>query len=121
VGVVDPDPVGTRTHLTAVRRRPVGDHVTSAKPHDSQTRQDIRRAESLMSLARGITRSESTANLKYDAAVSGVSVHAAALAFLSPDLPVATVPSPTARRRHLFAVPSGSDVAGSTGQMQSAG
>jgi hypothetical protein len=79
---------------------------------DRWARQDIRRAEVLMSLGRGLSDAESSALLRLRAAVGRVSLHEAALAVLAPigsDEPADArfVAAPRHRpKRHLFAVPS---------------
>jgi hypothetical protein len=81
--------------------------MTGTDPGDLQVRQDIHRAEVLMSLASGLPRDHSAASLKYEAALAGTSLHAAALASLFPgptEEPV--IEPPVRRRRHLFAVPA---------------
>jgi hypothetical protein len=102
--------------------------MTRETPDDRQARQDIHRAEVLMSLAQGLSSDESAAVLKRRAAAGGVSLHGAALAVLGPapsDEPTdpRSLRSPRHRHgRHLFAVPSGSDIdaAGSTAEIESA-
>lgn len=98
--------------------------MTGTDPGDLQARQDIHRAEVLMSLASGLPRDHSAAALKYEAALRGTSLHAAALASLFPDPPEKPVIEPPARRRrHLFAVPAEDEavVAASTGPVVSDG
>jgi hypothetical protein len=82
---------------------------------DRQATLDIRNAELLMSLAQGLTREESAGALKYRAATGGVSLHAAALAFVAPGPTAqaagASSSGPGSRPwRHLFAVPSGAEL-----------
>jgi hypothetical protein len=50
-----------------------------------QTRRDICRAEFLVALGQGLTRDQSAEALRYRAAAEGLSLHAAALAVLTPE------------------------------------
>jgi hypothetical protein len=88
--------------------------MTDQTPPVWHARQDIHRAEFLLSLNEGFTREDSVHALKYRAAVGGVSVHTAALRVLSDSSrpePAATEPAPPAQiPRHLFAVASGSEI-----------
>lgn len=99
--------------------------MTGTDPEDRQATVDIHRARVLLSLDQGIDMDASTRALKVRAALDGVSLHAAALAVLSPDpvdRPVEVRPEPTGwhrRHRHLFAVPSSGGDPASTGEIQS--
>ena len=77
--------------------------MTRMGSDELQTRRDICRAEFLVALARGITREESAAALRYRAAAEGLSLHAAALAVLTVE-PMDEVL--TARRSPPVAAPS---------------
>jgi len=88
-----------------------------------QTRQDICRAEFLVALARGLTRDQSAEALRYRAAAEGLSLHAAALAALTPE-PTDVVliarpsqPAQSPRRGHLSAFRSLA-AAGATAAME---
>jgi hypothetical protein len=123
VAQVDQDLVGFRS-LKSGGRRGIEKHVTGQTAPDRQARQDIRFAEFLLSLARGLTREESAGTLKYHAAASGVSLHTAALAVLSHNPSTepldARPPAPSRLRRHLIAVPSGHEIgAASTAEIAS--
>ena len=75
-------------------------------PEELQNRRDIRRAEVLLGLARGLTDAESAGALQHRAAVDRISLHAAALAVLSArptDDLMFTRPAPAGR--HLSLVP----------------
>ena len=86
-------------------------------PDELQTRRDICRAEFLVALVRGLTRDESAEALRYRAAVVGLSIHAAALAVLTPgpidELLIARSSRPTqsSRRGRLYALESPGAVA----------
>jgi hypothetical protein len=76
-------------------------------PEELQDRRDIRRAQVLLGLARGISSAESAGMLQHRAAVERISLHAAALEVLasSPtDDLVFTRPDPAGR--HLSVVPA---------------
>jgi len=77
-------------------------------PEDLQDRRDIRRAQVLLGLARGLTDTESAEALRRRAAAESVSLHAAALAVLS-DSPLddeLVFSRPVRTGRHLSAVAS---------------
>ena len=77
-------------------------------PEDLQDRRDIRRAQILLGLARGLTGAESAEALRRRAAAESVSLHAAALAVLS-DSPADDEPAfrrPVRTGRHLTPVAS---------------
>jgi hypothetical protein len=59
--------------------------MTRTSTEELQTRQDICRAEFLVALAQGLTRDQSAEALRYRAAVDQLSLHAAALAVLTPE------------------------------------
>ena len=60
-----------------------GGAMAHRSPEDLQDRRDIRRAQVLLGLARGLTDGESAEALRRRAAAESVSLHAAALAVLS--------------------------------------
>ena len=74
-----------------------------------QTKRDICQAAFLVALAQGLTRDQSGEALRYRAAAEGLSLHATALAVLTPkptdELPIAP-PAGTPTRRHLIALES---------------
>jgi hypothetical protein len=72
-----------------------------------QTRRDICRAEFLVALTRGLTRSESAEALRYHAAAEGLSLHAAALAALTPEPTDEVLVARSSRRRIRPAVGTG--------------
>lgn len=75
-------------------------------PEQLQNRRDIRRAEVLLGLARGLTGAESAGMLQHRAATECISLHAAALEVLAAGPtgePAFTRPQPTGR--HLSVVP----------------
>ena len=77
-------------------------------PEDLQDRRDIRRAQVLLGLARGLTDTQSAEALRRRAAAESVSLHAAALAVLS-DSPADDEPAfrrPVRTGRHLTPVAS---------------
>jgi hypothetical protein len=59
--------------------------MTRTYTEELQTRREICRAEFLVALAQGLTRDQSVEALRYRAAAEGLSVHAAALAVLTPE------------------------------------
>jgi hypothetical protein len=74
-----------------------------------QARRDVCQAEFLVALAQGLTRDQSAEALRYRAAAEGLSLHATALAVLTPEptdeLPIAPAAG-TPTRRHLIALGS---------------
>lgn len=82
--------------------------MAHSSPDDLQDRRDIRRAQVLLGLARGLTGVESAEALRRRAAAEGIPLHAAALAVLT-DSPADDGPalrSPVRTGRHLSAVAS---------------
>lgn len=93
-----------------------GGRMARTSPEALQTRQDICRAELLVSSAQSLTREEGADALRFRASVEGLSVHAVALAVLSAEptdelliAPAEVSPPPPARRRHLHALRSLAD------------
>jgi len=59
--------------------------MTRTSTADLQTRRAICQAEFLVALAQGLTRDQSAEALRFRAAAEGMSLHAAALAVLTPE------------------------------------
>jgi hypothetical protein len=85
----------------------IGGPMARRSPEELQDRRDIRRAQVLLGLSRGISSAESAGVLQHRAAVERISLHAAALEVLAAgptDDLVFTRPDPTSR--HLSVVPT---------------
>jgi hypothetical protein len=109
VGDVDLDPVDPGSH-PVTGASTTGVDMVGKSPLEQQLSRDVRRAESLVSRARGLSTDESARALRHRALTSGISLHAAALAVLSaptdelllgpPDRDRSERPAPVIHDRH---------------------
>ena len=84
--------------------------MTRTSAEELRTRRNICRAEFLVALAWGLTRDQSAEALRYRAAAQGLSLHAAALAVLTPEptdeglVARSSQSAQSPRRGHLYAL-----------------